>query len=93
MRKLFTLWIALAAIVAVTASSFAGWLPLAGGGGGGGFSPSSLSPTLWLEASQATIFSDNGVTTISNGGAIQQWNDKSTNARVMNNTTANKPAY
>lgn len=58
------------------------------GGGGGGFSPSSLSPTLWLEASQSTIFSDNGSTQITNGGSIQQWNDKSTNARVLNETVA-----
>ena len=49
------------------------------------FSPLSLSPALWLDASDAAT-----VTLVSS--AVSQWNDKSANARHATQTTSTKRA-
>ena len=43
--------------------------------GGGGFSPLDLSPTLWLDASDATTITEDPV----GSGSVSQWDDKSGN--------------
>lgn len=51
------------------------------------WSPSVLSPALWLDASDST-------TIIQSGGAVSQWNDKSGNSRNFANATADqRPIY
>lgn len=56
-----------------------------GGSGASAFSPLSLSPALWLDASDAT-----SITHIAN--AVTQWNDKSGNSRHATQGTAlNRP--
>ena len=54
--------------------------------GSGPFSPISLSPLLWLDASDAS-------TITSSGGAVSQWDDKSGNGYdVTQGTASNQPA-
>lgn len=54
-------------------------------GAAAGFSPLSLSPALWLDASDAA-------TITSSGGLVSQWNDKSGNGRNFTQGTAsNQP--
>ena len=55
--------------------------------------PSLITTALWLDGSDnTTIFSDAGTTQATNGGAVQQWNDKSGNNRHFSNgTLANRP--
>jgi hypothetical protein len=60
--------------------------------------PASISSgtmRLWLDAKdQSTLFSDAGVTPITNGGAVYQWNDKSGgNRHFSQSTEANRPAW
>jgi hypothetical protein len=99
MTRLLSLIFALALSIGFSVSANAGCISLLGAGkncgaGGGAFTPGSLSPAICLEASQSTIFSDNGSTQITNGGAIQQWNDKSTSAHNLNNAGAGtKPVW
>lgn len=65
-------------------------------GGGGAFSPSSLSPDLWIEADATTLFTDLGTTNVTTDGqTVEQWNDKSTSARNLTNvaTPAARPTY
>ena len=55
--------------------------------GGGSWTPSSLSPSAWYDASQAS-----DMTLVS--GAVSQWNDRSGNDRHLTQGTAgNRPAY
>lgn len=55
-------------------------------GAAAGFSPLSLSPALWLDASDAA-------TITSSGGKVSQWNDKSGNGRnVTQATSAAQPS-
>lgn len=50
------------------------------------FSPLDLSPTLWLDASDETTITESG-------GAVSQWDDKSTNGNnYSQGTAANQPA-
>jgi len=53
--------------------------------------PADISPAtmrLWLDAKdQSTLFSDAGVTPITDGGAVQQWNDKSGGGRHFSQAT------
>lgn len=58
------------------------------------FDPMSLSPALWLDASDAsTLFSDTAGTTLAGADvAIARWNDKSGNARhASQSTSGNRP--
>lgn len=59
------------------------------------FTPASLSPNIWLEADPTRLYTDAGTTLVSaDGQAVQQWNDKSTNARNLSQSTlANRPLY
>jgi hypothetical protein len=59
------------------------------------WSPSLITTALWLDGSDnTTVFSDAGTTQATNGGAVQQWNDKSGNARHFSQgTLANRPAF
>ena len=57
--------------------------------------PSLITTALWLDAADsATLFTDAGVTPASVGSNVQQWNDKSGNARHATQLTlANQPLY
>lgn len=65
------------------------------GGGASAFDPLSLSPALWLDASDAsTLFQDSAGTTpaTADSDVVGMWADKSGNGRhVTQTTTANKP--
>lgn len=62
---------------------------------GSAFSPSSLSPNIWIEADPAKLYTDAGTTLVSaDSQAVQQANDKSTNARnVSQSTSTQRPLY
>jgi hypothetical protein len=63
------------------------------GGGGRSFSPASLNPVLWFDATKQ-VYSDAGTTPITDGGTVAQWNDQS--GVSNNNLTASgtgKPTY
>lgn len=61
------------------------------------FSPLSLSPALWLDASDAsTLYTDSGLTTLvgADGDPVGGWMDKSGNAKnALQSNGTNKPAY
>jgi len=64
-----------------------------GGGVAAPFDPLSLSPTLLLDA-RVGVYSDAGVTPATNGGTVQQWNDRSGNARNLAQASASlRPVY
>ncbi len=54
-----------------------------------GFSPSDLSPALWLDANDSTTLFDatSGGSTPANGGTVRRWEDKSANARHVTEAT------
>jgi len=54
-----------------------------------GFSPSDLSPALWLDANDSSTLFDatSGGSTPSNGGTVRRWEDKSTNGRHVTEAT------
>jgi hypothetical protein len=62
-----------------------------------GFSPLSLSPALWLDASDSsTLYTDSGLTTLvaADGDPVGGWKDKSGNTRHATQASGtNKPAY
>ena len=58
------------------------------------FSPLSLSPALWLDASDASTLWDatSGGSLVASNGAIARWEDKSGNAKhALQTTAANRP--
>ena len=60
------------------------------------WTPANITTALWLDAADnATVFSDAGTTqAIAGSSTVQQWNDKSGNARnVSQATSANRPSY
>lgn len=59
-------------------------MPIVGYSRASSFSPLSLSPSLWLDASDAA-------TITSAGGLVSQWNDKSGNAKHATATGTAKP--
>ena len=65
--------------------------------GGTGFNPLTLSPALWLDASDAaTLYTDSGLTTLvaADGDPVGGWKDKSGNNRhAIQASGTNKPAY
>lgn len=56
---------------------------IASASGGGSFSPSDLSPALWLDAADSSTLFDatSGGSTPANGGFVRRWQDKSGNLR------------
>jgi hypothetical protein len=81
MRKLLTLWIALAAIVGMSASSFGGSMMLMGAGkpaAGAAWTPASLGSALvaWYKA-------DVGVTSGGNNTPVTGWADQSGNGNNL----------
>jgi hypothetical protein len=62
---------------------------------GAGFSPSSLSPILWVEADPTKLYTDAGTTLVSaDGQAVYQANDKSGNSNhLIQATLGNRPIY
>ena len=65
--------------------------------GGAGFNPLTLSPALWLDASDAsTLYTDSGLTTLvaADGDPVGGWQDKSGNSRHATQASGtNKPLY
>ena len=62
----------------------------------GGFTPLSLTPALWLDASDAaTVFEDDSLTTLAVLGTdvVGGWTDKSGNGRHFTNTGTSRPSY
>jgi hypothetical protein len=59
------------------------------------WNPSMISTALWLDAADSTkVFSDDGTTVVTNGGTVQQWNDKSGNAlHISQSTAGQRPLY
>lgn len=60
------------------------------GGGGGGFDPLDLSPSLWLDASDASTLYDatSGGSLVAADGSVARWEDKSGNARHATQSTS-----
>ena len=58
--------------------------------GGGGFDPLTLSPTLWLDASDASTLYDatSGGSLVAASGTIARWEDKSGNALHLTQATS-----
>ena len=59
-------------------------------GGGGSFSPSDLSPALWLDAADSSTLFDatSGGSTPADAGSVRRWQDKSGNSRHVTEATA-----
>lgn len=59
-------------------------------GGGGSFSPSDLSPALWLDAADSSTLFDatTGGSTPADAGSVRRWQDKSGNSRHVTEATA-----
>jgi hypothetical protein len=60
------------------------------------WTPANITTALWLDATDnATVFSDAGTTqAVAGSSTVQQWNDKSGNARNLSQSTAGlRPSY